>query len=315
MVSMEPIKINSIIDLVRKFPDEKSCHQYIASQRWFDGEITCPHEGCSCTSHYVFKDGKRYKCKMCERIFTAKTGTFMEASKLPTIKWLMAMFLLMNKKGISSIQLSKSINVTQTTAWFMLQRMRGACHKDMSEKKLSGTIEIDETFVGGRNINRHYSKKIKYQEETGRKWPDKIPVFGMYERGTGKLKATVIEKQTLDNIHLAVLQHVNTYSTLMTDDWKGYGALDYLYTRQSVEHGRGQYANGDITTNRIENFWSHFKRGMNSTYIRVEKKHLDKYVQEFVFRFNYRKLPVQEQLNGIIRNMECRLKYKDLIAA
>lgn len=118
-------KFKSIIDLVRVFPDEKSCHQYLAYQRW-EGVMVCPHEGCGNDRAYVYKDSIRYKCTKCKRNYTAKTGTFMEGSNLSTIKWLMAMYLVLHKKGVSSVQLAKDIDTTQKTAWFVLQRIRWA---------------------------------------------------------------------------------------------------------------------------------------------------------------------------------------------
>jgi transposase-like protein len=117
-------KFKSIHDLVLAFPDERSCHQYLGGQRWEYGVVECPH--CEHDCAYVFKDGIRYKCTKCRKIYTAKTGTFMGGSKLPTIKWFIAMYLIMHKKGISYTQLAKDINVTQKTAWFVLHRLRYA---------------------------------------------------------------------------------------------------------------------------------------------------------------------------------------------
>ncbi len=238
----------------------------------------------------------------------------MEASKLPSIKWILAMFLSTDKKGISSIQLSKFIGVTQKTAWFMLQRIREACANRPNEN-LEGTVEIDETFVGGKNKNRHYVRRIKYKEVTGRSYPDKTPVFGMYERQTGKIRAFVLSRKEFNHIGRTITYNIRPGSTLMTDDWGGYKGLDKIYVRHTIDHKKWVYADGDITTNRMENFWSHLKRGLHGTYIRVTPKHLNKYVQEFVYRFNSRNLGVQQQVEGIIATMVCRLKYKDLIAA
>lgn len=239
----------------------------------------------------------------------------MESSKLPTIKWLMAMYLVMHKKGISSVQLGKDLGITQKTAWFVLQRIRWALSNDNESEKLSGTVEIDETFYGGKNKNRHYDKKQKYMMEDGsRTWKDKMPVFGAYERERGRIRANVVDSKTFADIGLAVVRNIEISSTLMTDDWGGYNRLQSLYECKSIDHSKGQYVSGDVTTNRIENFWSHFKRGMHGTYIRVTPKHLNRYVQEFVFRFNHRTFNVQQQIDGIIKSMVCRLTYKELIA-
>ena len=239
----------------------------------------------------------------------------MESSKLPTIKWFLAMHLIMHKKGISSVQLSKDIGVTQKTAWFLLQRLRTGLGNEQNKQSLDGTVEIDETFVGGKNKNRHYKKRVQYKEVTGRSYPDKIPVFGMYHRETGKIRAMVISKKQFTNIPRLITYNITPGSTLMTDDWTGYGGIDKIYNRFSIEHKKWIYADGEITTNRVENFWSHLKRGLHGTYIHVTPKHLNKYVQEFTFRFNNRTFTTQQQIENLIENMVCRLKFKDLIAA
>ncbi|RYU92239.1 IS1595 family transposase [Mucilaginibacter terrigena] len=306
---------STILDLVKKFPDEKSCHQYLAATRWDTGEITCPHENCGHDQYYVFTDGIRYKCKECNRLFTAKTKSFMEGSKLASIKWILAMYLITHKKGISSIQLGKDIGVTQKTAWFLLHRIRNALCHEPDKQNLDGVVEIDETFVGGKNKNRHYCRRVNYKEVTGRTYPDKTTVFGMYERGTGQVRAMVISRRQLKELARVITYNIKPGATLMTDDWIGYRGVDKIYNRRVIDHGKWIYADGEITTNRIENFWSHLKRGLHGTYIRVTPKHLNKYVNEFVYRFNSRTLDSQQQIDGIIKRMVCRLKYKELKAA
>jgi len=305
----------TLIDLVQKFPDEKSCHLYLAAQRWETGEVICPFDNCGHGICYVFKDGIRYKCKKCKKIFTVKTGSFMEASKLPTIKWILAMYLINHTKGISSVQLAKDIGITQKSAWFVLQRIRTALYNDTPEERMDGEVEIDEAFVGGKNKNRHYRKRMQYKQDIGRTWPDKAPVFGMFERSTGRIRATALDSKTFANIGLAIVRNIHIGATLMTDDWDGYIRIEGLFHRKKVDHRKKMYVDGDVTTNRVENFWSHFKRGLHGTYIHVTPKHLDKYVQEFVYRFNSRNLAPQQKIERIVRNMVCRLKYKDLIAA
>ena len=238
----------------------------------------------------------------------------MEGSKLPSIKWILAMYLITHKKGISSVQLSKDIGVQQRTAWFILHRIRESLSNDTPEERMDGIVEIDECFVGGRNKNRHYNRRMKYKADIGRTWPDKAPVFGMYERSTGRIRAEALDSKTFVNIGLAIVRNIHIGATLMTDDWDGYIRIEGLYERKTIDHRKKIYADGEITTNRVENFWSHFKRGLHGTYIRVTPKHLNKYVQEFVFRANNRNLGVKQQIDTIIKNMNCRLKYKQLIA-
>jgi transposase-like protein len=312
MISKNSFK--SVLDLVQAFPTEQSCHHYLASQRWGDGYMECLYDDCDGDDPYVFKDGIRYKCKCCKRIYTAKTGTAFEASKLPLIKWFIAIYLFMHKKGISSVQLAKDVGVQQKTAWFMLHRIREVMGNEPDKQPMQGTVEVDETFVGGKNKNRHYHKRVKYKEVTGRAYPDKVPVFGLYERETGRIRAMAISRTQFSHIGRTITRNVWPGSTLMTDEWMGYRGVDKMYTRFKVDHKRWIYASGDVTTNRVENFWSHLKRGLHGTYIQVSPKHLNKYVQEFVFRFNHRTFDTETQIKAALGRSECRLKLKDLKA-
>ncbi|MBE9583390.1 IS1595 family transposase [Mucilaginibacter sp. JRF] len=245
-------EFKTIIDVVTRFPNEKSCHQYLASRRWSDGVMYCPHNGCNGTQAYVFADGIRYKCKCCKRLYTAKTGTFMEASKISTMKWFVALYLVLHKKGVSSIQLSKDIGTTQKTAWFILQRIRETCSNEAPEQ-LEGTIATDETFVGGKNKNRHHDKKVKQSQ--GRSFKDKTPVLGLmqteqrhYIKREHKVIAgrTVIEKIIDKHARLKCFTVANTKtgtiqpivrnvvkpgSTIVSDEWSAYTGLKCLPAR------------------------------------------------------------------------------------
>ncbi|MEE1944247.1 IS1595 family transposase [Pedobacter sp. KR3-3] len=301
-------KFNNILELVQRFPDERSCHQYLASRRW-NGYMECPYEDCEGDIAYVFKDGIRYKCTCCNRVYTAKTGTFMEASKLSTLKWFIAIYLVLHKKGISSVQLAKDIGTTQKTAWFVLHRIRHAFGNEEKEK-LEGVVELDESYVGGKNKNRHYNKKVKNSQ--GRAYKDKTPVFGMLQRD-GRLVAMAISCTSARVLRPIIYSNIKQGTTLMCDEFNVYKSLETNYTRNVVEHGKGQYVNGDCYTNGLENFWSHMKRGIIGVYHKTSRTHLNRYVQEFVFKYNYRNLPVQEQMNVVFNNFACRLKYKELI--
>ncbi|WP_412465502.1 IS1595 family transposase [Pedobacter sp. KLB.chiD] len=319
------IQFKTILDLVNVFPNEKACHEYLAYQRWGD-EMPCPYKDCNGDNAYIFKDGIRRKCTCCKRIYTAKTGTFMEASKLPTIKWIMAIYLVLHKKGISSVQLGKDLGVRQATAWFMLSRIREGLGNEKDEQ-LEGNVVSDETFCGGRNKNRHRDKKVKQSQ--GRSFKDKTPVLGLMQTNEysydengkpiivkpSRVKCFVVANTGAKAIQPIVRANVKAGSDFTSDEWSAYNGLSDTYNHQVVDHGRGQYMNdAGYTSNAIEGFWGQCKRSINGIYVKPTRKHLQKYFYEFAFRHNYRNLGFQSQMNIIISNMECRLKYKDLVA-
>lgn len=328
-------KFNTILELIQRFPDEKSCHQYLASRRW-NGYMECPYEDCTNDKSYVFKDGIRYKCTCCKRVYTAKTKTIFDSSKLPTIKWFLAIYLVMHKKGISSIQLYKDIGVTQKTAWFLLHRIRVTLGNE-PEQQLEGNVQLDETFVGGKNKNRHHDKKV--EKSQGRSFKDKTPVMGMLQEEEytyvtrphkvikGKMvtekvitkpsivKCVVIADTSPGTLQPLVIKHVKEGSVLISDEWQGYRGLSTIYQHEVVDHAGKQYVNeAGYTSNALESFWSQGKRSIIGIYHKTSRKHLSKYFNEFVFRYNYRNLGAQDQLNIVFKNMDCRLKYKDLIS-
>ena len=327
-------QFKSLYDLLERFPTELSCHEYIASQRW-GGYMECPFEGCSGDQAYVFSDGIRYKCKCCKRKYTVKTGSFLEGTHLQLRKWLIAVYLVMHKKGISSHQLAKDVGVTQKTAWFMLGRIRQVFANDvLKDQPLDGVVQLDETFVGGKNINRHYDKKV--QGNQGRSFKDKTPVFGMlrqqeYEyvdkvhpsgvvikelviKRPSVLICHVVRDTTVRNIQPHIMRSVIPATTLVSDEWKAYKGLHYTYNHKVVDHGRHNYVTDDgYTTNALEGAWKALKASIKSIHHYVTPRHLNRYVQEFVFRYNYRNFDIPQQMNVVFGNMHFRIKYRDLI--
>lgn len=296
---------HSILELVRDFPDQASCIEYLERMRW-DGEVISPFDETS----KVYKcKGNRYLCKNTHKYFTVITNTIFESSKISLQKWFIAIWLLSShKKGVSSRQLSRDIGVSQKTAWFMLHRIR-ACYSD-EETVLDGEVEMDETFVGGKNKNRHKNKKVP--KSTGRAHIDKTPVWGAIQRG-GKLVAQVVSDTSQRSLTPVVLKRVSLNSIIYTDEWQGYDKIGRIMRRKFVDHGRGQYANGNVTTNRIEGFWGIFKRGVIGVYQMSSRKHLQRYVDEFVWRYNNREMEQGIRFNTFLCNTEHRLKYKELI--
>lgn len=294
--------------MVKAFPDEESCLLYLKKSRWADGEY-CPH--CGNKKLYTFKDGKTYKCAACRKRFSVKVGTIFEDSKIPLQTWFMAIYLITaHKKGISSVQLSKDLNVTQKTAWFMLHRLRHASTTEAFKQPLKNTVEADETYIGGKEKNKHKDKKTPNSQ--GRNTSAKTAVIGMVERG-GNIKAFSVENVDTHSIQSAVLKNVLIGSKLMTDEFKPYKKLSSFYRHKSVSHGSGQYVNGDAHTNTIEGFWSLFKRGVVGIYHFVSKKHLNQYLNEFAYRYNTRNLSESNRFKMLLDNCAGRLTYAQLI--
>lgn len=297
---------NSLFELLEAFPTEESCIKYLEALRWRD-RIVSPFDPES----KVYTCAKGYKCKNTGKIFNVRTGTIFENTKLSLRKWFMAVWLILShKKGISSLQLSRDIRVTQKTAWFMLQRIRG-CLICKNEGRLQNEVEADETFVGGKNKNRHRDKKVKRCQ--GRAFKDKTPVLGMLER-KGNVIARVIKNTSQSELTPNILEFVDRNAVLYTDEWQGYNKIDKMYYHYSIDHGKGQYGIGRIHTNTIEGFWTLLKRGYMGIYHYMSPKHLQRYVNEFVFRYNTRKISEHNRFNLLLCNIEYRITYNNLIA-
>ena len=294
----------TLLTLSDNFPDEESCIRYFEKMRWGD-EIVSPYDASS----KIYKCGNgKYKCKNTGRYFDVRTGTAFANTKLPMRAWFYAMMLfLSHKRGISSCQLAKDLGITQKTAWKMLHKIRQYMEME-NNHTLSDEVEIDEAFVGGKNINRHKDKKVEKCQ--GRSYKDKVPVFGILERG-GKLIAKVVSNTQSKTLVPIIKEYVKEESVVYTDGWE-YTGLIGSYTQRSVDHEKHFYGTtyatdeGEIitvSTNGIENAWSHFDRMMLGTYIRVSKKHLQKYVDEFIFRFNTRNFSDSQRFNLLLRNI------------
>ena len=275
-------QFDSLFSVMEYFTTDQLCKQTIAQSRWSDGDVVCPY----CGGHHchLCKDN-RYLCKHCNHKFNVTVGTIFENTKISLRKWFIAMYLISShKKGIASHQLARDIKVTQKTAWFILQKVRTLYGQTVNE--LSGEVECDEAYIGGREKNKHESKKTEGTQ--GRSTKTKTPVFGMIERG-GKLVAKKVKNTQGNTLSPIIRQIVKPGSRIFTDEFIGYKSLyDSEYTHAIVHHNAKEFVVGDAYTNSIEGFWGQLKRSIFGIYHFVSAKYLQRYVDEAVFRYNTR---------------------------
>jgi len=299
-------EFNSILELIQTFSDEQTCIDHLTEMRW-KGNVVSPFDPES--KVYVCK-GNKYKCKNTGKYFNVKTATLFDNSKVKLQTWFIAIWLITgHKKGIASTQLAKELGVTQKTAWFMLQRIR-ACFGVDDDSKIGQDfpVEADETYIGGKNKNRHEDKKIK--NDSGHK--SKTTIVGMIERH-GLVKAEKIDGPTKKNLHGALNKNVELDATVFTDELKAYSGIEGEFGHETVNHKAKQWKRGDVHTNNIEAFWSLLKRGLYGTYHWVSDKHMKKYVDEFTFRYNSRNCNEDYRMNFFLGHTETRTTYKQLI--
>jgi transposase-like protein len=281
-IGLDDDQLEHLADLVAaRLGRTDVCTEFVAKLRWPNGPV-CPR--CRCVEYSYLTTRRVWKCKGCKKQYTVKLGTIFERSPLGLDKWLPAVWLIANSKnGISSHELARSLGVTQKSAWFMLHRIRLAM-QTKSFMRLSGEVEVDETFIGGKARNMH--KKDRERKITGTGNVDKAAVLGMIERG-GHVRAEVIPDVKRKTLQPRVRETVEPGTAIYTDAWHGYTGLDATYSHKTIDHAE-RYVDGRVHTNTIENFWSLVKRGLNGTYVSVEPFHLFRYLDERVFTFNLR---------------------------
>jgi len=258
------------------FSDPQRCFDYAVKLRWPDGKVTCPR--CNGEKHSFIKTRRIWFCYDCQKQFTLKVGTIFEDSPIGMDKWMAAFWMLSNcKNGISSMEIHRALGVTQKTAWFMLQRIRKAMQTKDYIRKMSGHVEVDETFIGGKARNMHLHKRRQF---------NKTIAVGILERG-GHVRVHVVPDRTKGILHPLVKANVEKGTPLYTDDWTAYDGLEGDYPHEVIDHA-DSYVRGLVHTNGLENFWSLLKRGLHGTYVSVEPFHLHRYISEQAFRYNNR---------------------------
>ncbi len=283
-------ELKTLTDAIRYFADGQVCIDTVAAMRWPNGPVCPACESGELRQHWL-KNQKRWQCRECGKQYSVKVNTIFEDSAIKLDKWLTAMWMLANcRNGVSSYEIARSVGVTQKSAWFMLQRIRLAMkNKSVIKFGGSGPVEVDETFIGGKIKNMHLSQAKKKFHGTPRSGASgKAIVMGMLDRDTRQVRAKVIPNVKRETLQNEILKNVTGTGTVFTDSAVGYYGLNvHKFVHETVNHME-EYVRGEVHTQGIENFWSCLKRGLNGTYVAVEPFHLERYVDEQMFRFNNR---------------------------
>lgn len=297
----------TLLEAVAKFSNPQVAHDFFVDLRWPNG-IACPREGCGSADAAKIANRNAWRCRDCNRQFSAKVNTVFEDSPIGFDKWLPAMWMLSNcRNGVSSCEIARALGVTQKTAWFMLHRIRHAM-RCKSFVKLSGEVEADETFIGGKLGNKKgvIGRQGSKQHLTN--------VFGVRQR-KGDVRAMVVPNTRMLTLHMRLRDNVEPGATLYTDAWRAYASEHRRYIHRVIDHSV-EYVRGEIHTNGIECFWSVLKRTIKGTYIAPRPKHLDRYLDEQVFRFNSREDKDGYRFTLALKGADSkRLTWNNLVAA
>ena len=298
-------------EIFKMFPDDATAEAWFVQQRWKDG-VTCPHCGSDNVQTGAKHKTMPFRCreKTCAKRFSAKTGTVLEGSNIGFQDWMIGTYLLTTSlKNVSSMKLHRELGITQKSAWFMAHRLRKAL--ETKQWEFSGPVEVDESYFGGKEANKHKNKRLN----AGRGISGKVAVVGVKDRETNEIAAQVVKRTDKETLQGFVRGNTEPGAVVYTDEARAYIGLDDDYQHGRVNHSVGEYVKVQAHTNGIESFWSTLKRAHKGTFHKLSPKHLQRYVNEFSGRHNLRNFDTLDQIKEIGQSMAGkRLKYKELIS-
>ena len=299
----------SLLDVVKRFDTDDKAEEWFIAQRWPDG-VACPHCGSDNVAVVASRKPQPFRCRTCRKHFSVKTNTLLHSSNIPLHKWAIAFYLYAtNLKGVSSMKLHRDLGITQKSAWYMAHRIREMWNGEADKFAFAGPVEADETYIGGKEGNKHASKKLRQ----GRGAVGKTPVAGVKDRKTGQVSTAVVPATNKATLQGFVGKRVAVGAQVYTDEHAAYRGLPYPH--EAVRHSVGEYVRDMAHTNGMESHWAMLKRGYIGVYHQMSIKHLPRYVAEFEGRHNARPLDTADQMAAMARRADGkRMTYEGLTA-